>query len=111
MSELLEISSNILLVVCLLFLWFNVMIDLLGEMGTNLFLTIASLGIFFSFPLYLLEYIFTGDEFRYSTAGYMFMFFSAVYLLVIYGAFFFQRYMKNNSSLLDRLAKKYGWNS
>lgn len=111
MNELLEISSNFLILSCVLLLWYNVMIDLLGEMGTYVFLTIANLGIFFSFPLYLVEYMITGIGFRYSVAGYIFMFFSSLYLLVIFGAFFFQHAIKKNSSLFDKLAKKYRWNS
>ena len=111
MNNFLEISSNFLIIFCVLLLWFNVMVDLLGEMGTYIFLSICSVGIFFSFPLYLFEYFLLGSEFRHSIAGYIFMFFSAFYLFVIYGAFFFQRPIKKNLSLFDKLAKKYNLDS
>jgi hypothetical protein len=111
MNNFLEISSNFLIISCVLLLWFNIMVDLIGEMGTYISLSISTIGIFFSFPLYFIEYFITGSEFRYSVAGYIFMFFSAFYLFVIYGAFFFQHTIKKNVSLLDKLAKKYDWSS
>ena len=111
MNNLLEISSNFLIISCMFLLWFNVMVDLIGENGAYILLSISTIGIFFSFPLYLLEYFLTGAEFRYSIAGYIFMFFSEFYLFVIYGAFFFQHTMKKNISLLDKVAKKYDLSS
>lgn len=107
MNSVLEISSNILFLFCLFLLWFNVMVDFLGEMGTYISLSIASIGIFFSFPLYLIEYFLTGLEFRYSISGIIFMFFSAFYIFVILGAFFFQHIIRKNVSFFDKIAEKY----
>jgi hypothetical protein len=109
MNELLSVSANFLFLACVVLLWNILIVDLFGEIGTSVVCSFSIVCIFFSFPLYFVEYFLTGYNFKDSTSGVIFLISSVVCYLCLVGSFLFNKMFKSNESLFDKMSKKYKW--
>lgn len=106
--EVMSFSSIFCFSIVLLITWIYFLIDFLGEGGVFLLLGIFHGIIFASFPLYLFEYLLTGDGFRMSVSGLFFFVASVSYMFLIINAFLLDRYLMDSDSVCDRLLGKPG---
>ena len=105
--EALKISSDFLFFLLIIYTWVVFIVKVLGENGVMFFLSILTLIIFSSFPLYLLEYILTLTEFEGSVSGTIFLVSSCSYIVLIIGAFLFHKMFKKDHSLFDSILQRY----
>lgn len=94
-----------LLFVFLIYSWKLLIVDFLGDSGNGIVLAISSIIIFTSLPLYLIEFILTGWEFKKSVSGVFFFYSSCSFMFFIISGFLLNNLL-DNKSFIDKLFKK-----
>lgn len=95
----------LLFIVFIIYSWKLLIVDFLGDSGTGMILATSSIIIFTSLPLYLIEFILTGWEFKKSVSGTIFFYSSCSFMFFIISGFLLSNLL-DNKSFIDRLFKK-----